>query len=64
MNDYIVIKVGKRTKQGIRFFESLTEALEDAENKSRKNKAEYNVLKRYGKCYMAYANFINGKRTK
>ena len=64
MNDYMVVKVGKRTKQGIKFFESLTEALEDAENKSRKNKAEYNVLKRYDKCYMAYANFINGKRTK
>lgn len=64
MNDYMVVKVGKRTKQGIRFFENLTEALEDAENKSRKNKAEYNVLKSFDKCYMPYANFINGKRTK
>lgn len=69
MDNYIVSKIGtRRTKP--RFFENLTEALEDAENKSRKNKAEYSVLKSYKKdetgttYYMEYANFINGKRTK
>lgn len=70
MDNYIVIKIGtRRTKP--RFFDNLTEALEDAEIKSRKNKAEYSVIKSYKKdnftgstYYMEYANFINGKRTK
>lgn len=68
MNNYIVSKVGRKTKP--RFFEDLNEALADAELKSRKNKAEYSVLKSFRKdeskstYYMEYANFINGKRTK